>query len=75
MIKAALVWSKVTVPSTTEDQASAPDIVAEGPGGEMSKLECLAALIAVILYASAWSMAATAVPKAGDTADGERKPL
>lgn len=41
----------------------------------MSKLECLAALIAVILYASAWSMAATAVPKAGDTADGERKPL
>ena len=38
----------------------------------MSKPECLAALIALILYASAWSMAATAVPRTGDTAQEGR---
>ena len=41
----------------------------------MSKPECLAALIAFIFYASAWSMAARAVPRTGNTADGEGKPL
>jgi hypothetical protein len=37
----------------------------------MSKPECLAALIALILYASAWS-ATVANPIVDDTAGGER---
>lgn len=38
----------------------------------MSKPECLAALIALILYASAWSIATAANPIVDDTAGGER---
>lgn len=39
----------------------------------MSKAECLAALIALILYASAWPKAAVA-PSVDAVADGERVP-
>jgi hypothetical protein len=40
----------------------------------MSKPECLAALIALILFASAWSMAAAVNRSVDDTAGGERVP-
>jgi len=39
---------------------------------EMSKADCLAALIALVLYASAWPKAAAANPSIDGTAGGER---